>query len=121
MKQREKTPEKKNQRTAEELRQATDEAIRFMRSMVKLVERRGLREVHYDFTNTMFSMAAKIIEPDESRHARLDPGCEAYEFFEAFERVPVTVFKAIIELVERELRKDLAKVLETMSAEPRAA
>jgi hypothetical protein len=113
---------KKSQRTAEDLRQATDEAISFMRSIVKLVERRGLREVDYEFAWTMFGMARKIIAPnDESRDARLDPGGEAYEFFEAFGRVPVTVFKGVVELVERELRKDLARVLETRSAAQRAA
>jgi len=117
------TSKKRRQRTAEDLRQATDEAISFMRSMVKLVERRGLREVDYDFAHTMFAMASRIITPDdESRDAgSLDPGAEAYEFFEAFKRVPVTVFKAVVELVERELRKDLAEVLKRMSAAQRAA
>jgi hypothetical protein len=109
--------EKKSQRTAGELRQATDEAISFMRSMLRLVERRGIREVDYTFAHEMFAMAAKIIDPGHDGDAPLDPGRGAYEFLEGVERVPLTAFKAIFELVERELRKDLAHMVERMSAQ----
>ncbi len=64
--------------------------------MLKLVKRRELREVDFDFANEVLAMADRIIALDrESRDARLDPGHGAYEFFEAFERVPVPVFKGI--------------------------
>lgn len=41
--------------------------------------------------------------------------------FDTLDRVPVALFRDVVEVVERKLRKHLAEVLKTTSAEQRAA
>ncbi len=115
---------RRGRQSPEQLRNAASDAIAFLRAMVKLVDARGWREVHFEFANCVLCTADTILTSDpewQGERARLDSQGHISEMFEVFERVPVTVFKAIIELVERELRKDLAEVLERTSAARLAA
>jgi hypothetical protein len=109
-----------SQRTPEDLLEATDEAITFLNSMVRLVERRELQEVGCDFAQAVLAMAGKIISPDDTATG-LDPSRGAAEFFESFQRVPASVFSCVLWLVERGLREDLALVLNRPPIAPRAA
>ncbi len=122
MKRSEKQPvEKLNPR---QLRDAANDAIAFLRSMVKLVDARGWREVHFQFTNCVICAADTILNPnpgEQGEHARLDPNGSVSELFEEFKRVPVPVFKGIMSLLERELRADVDKMIEATAGEKRAA
>ncbi len=106
------------------LRGAANDAIAFLRSMVKLVDARGWREVHFEFTNFVIGMAETILDPEpgwQGKRARLDHNGHASELFEGFKRVPVPVFKGIMSLLERELRADVDRMIEEIASEQRAA
>lgn len=56
--------EKKAQRMAEDaLRERADEAIAFMRSMVCLAEKRGVREVDPYFASAVIGLADLMLSP----------------------------------------------------------
>lgn len=115
---------KRARQTPDQLRNAAHDAIAFLHSMVKLVDERGWREVHFEFANCVLCTADTILVPDpESRdqRARLDHGGHVSEMFETFKRVPVPVFKGIMSLLERELRADVDRMIEAMAGAQRAA
>jgi hypothetical protein len=102
-----------------QLRNAANDAIAFLHSMVKLVDARGWREVHFEFAQCILCTADTILDPDpgsRGERPRLDSNGHVSELFEEFERVPVPVFKSIISLIERELRKDVERAIETSEA-----
>jgi hypothetical protein len=101
--------------TAEQLREAVEDASAFLRSMVKLVGRRGRSEVDGEFIRTMLAMADAILAP------HLSIAGAAPDFFDSFPRVPATLFKDVLALVERELREDAEREIERMSDAKRAA
>src|SRR5712692_3554696 len=100
---------RRGRQSPEQLRNAANDAIAFLRSMVKLVDARGWREVHFEFANCVLCTADTILASDQElrgERAHLDGGGHVAEVFEVYERVPVPVFKGILMLTESELRKD---------------
>src|SRR5260370_40294626 len=110
--------------SAKELRDMANEASAFLHSMVRLVEARGWREVHFEFTNFVLGMADTILEPEpgwQGKRARLDHNDHASELFEGFKHVPVPVFKGIMSPVARDLRADVDRMIKEMAGDQRAA
>src|ERR1700687_4420787 len=81
------------------------EAIAFLRSMLKLVERRGLRHVDQQFGLSMTAMASAILSPDNrTRDSRAQKAVNGATYFvDEIQCVPVSVLKAMVLVIEEEM------------------
>jgi len=103
------------------------EAIAFLRSVLKLVERRGLRQVDEQFGFAMMAMANAILTPDDtlqrSRHSSAINSVVG--FIEEFSMphspgVPISVLRAAVMVIEEALQEPDEPITAPQEARPRS-